>query len=108
MVRVIFGNVFGPYLVGSVLQRPDYRDVDIRILVQDRRFDALFRGRLEAVRYANRAFSIWGRQETGLPIDFQIQRQSEANAEFSGRRNPMGVRDWSLIPTSGIPGPRAQ
>lgn len=103
MVRVIFGPVFGPYLVGSVLDKPDYRDVDIRVMVEDRRFDRLFRGRLEAVRFLNRAFSVWGQQETGLPIDFQVQRQTEANAEFSGRRNAMGIRDWSQIPTSGVP-----
>ena len=103
MVRVIFGSAFGPYLVGSVMARADYRDVDIRVIVQDRKFDSLFRGRLEAVRFLNRAFSVWGRQETGLPIDFQVQRQAEANAEFDGPRNAMGVRDWSLIPTSGVP-----
>ena len=103
MVRVIFGTAFGPYLVGSATERSDYRDVDIRVLMDDRRFDSLFRGRLEAVRFVNRAFSVWGQQETGLPIDFQVQRQTEANAEFTKPRNAMGVRDWALIPTSGVP-----
>ena len=56
------------------------------------------------VRYVNRAISIWGQQETGLPIDFQVQRQTDSNAQFpSEPRNPMGFRDWSLTPTSGIP-----
>jgi len=103
MVRVVFGSAFGPYLVGSATQRPDYRDVDIRVLMQDRAFDAVFRRRPEAVRFINRAFSVWGQQETGLPIDFQVQRQTEANAEFTAPRNAMGIRDWSAIPTSGVP-----
>lgn len=105
MVRAIFGPAFGPYLVGSATERADYRDVDIRVLLQDRRFDQLFRGRLDAVRFLNRAFSVWGQQETGLPIDFQVQRQTEANAEFDKPRNAMGIRDWALIPTSGVPKP---
>ena len=44
----------------------------------------------------NRALSVWGQQETGLPIDFQVQRQTEANAEFSGTRIAMGFRDWII------------
>jgi hypothetical protein len=107
MVRVIFGPSFGPYLVGSVRERADYRDVDIRVLMRDYDFDRVFRRRPEAVRFVNRALSVWGQQETGLPIDFQVQRQTEANAEFTKPRNAMGVRDWSRIPTSGVPRPPA-
>jgi hypothetical protein len=103
MVRVLFGRSFGPFLVGSVTERADYRDVDIRVLMHDEDFDAVFRGRLEAVRFLNRAVSIWGQQETGLPIDFQVQRQTEANEEFPRPRKAMGIRDWSQIPTSGVP-----
>lgn len=103
MVGVIFAPGFGPYLVGSAMERSDFRDVDIRVMLRDRMFDRLFRGRLEVVRFVNRAFSVWGQQETGLPIDFQIQRFTEANAEFTKPRNPMGLRDWSSIPTSGVP-----
>lgn len=103
MVRVIFGPAFGPYLVGSATERADYRDVDVRVLMADRVFDRTFRGRPEAVRFLNRALSVWGQQETGLPIDFQVQRQTEANAEFTKPRNAMGLRDWSLVPTSGVP-----
>jgi hypothetical protein len=105
MVRVIFGRSHGPFLVGSVLERPDFRDVDLRVIMNDEDFDAVFRGRPEAVRFLNRGLSVWGQQETGLPIDFQVQRMTEANAEYSGRRNAMGVRDWAIIPTSGVPKP---
>ncbi len=113
MVRAIFGG-FGPYLVGSAAERADYRDVDVRVILPDAHFDEWFgkRGTLAGarrcrlrVRYLNRAFSVWGQQETGLPIDFQVQRQTEANAEFTKPRNAMGVRDWSRIPTSGVPAP---
>jgi hypothetical protein len=52
----------------------------------------------------NRAISTWGQRETGLPIDFQVQRQTEANRDFGGCiRNPLGGRNWTTIPTSGTP-----
>ena len=101
MVRVMYGST--PYLVGSALERPDFRDVDLRIILPDDEFDAHFAG--ARVRVANRAISTWGQRETGLPIDFQVQRQTEANAEFDGRRNPMGIRDMATVPTSGVPEP---
>ena len=103
MVRSVFGPSFGPFLVGSATERPDYRDVDIRVILRDHTFDRLFRRRPEVVRFLNRAFSVWGQQETGLPIDFQVQRFTEANAEFPGGRNAMGLRDWATLPTSGVP-----
>ena len=102
MVRVILGG-HGPYLVGSATERADYRDVDLRTILPDATFDRLFRGRSEAVRFLNRGLSVWGQSETGLPIDFQVQRMTEANAAFTKPRNAMGIRDWSLIPTSGVP-----
>jgi len=45
------------------------------------------------LHYTNQAISAWGREQTGLPIDFQIQRRSLATAEYGGHfRNPMGLR----------------
>ena len=99
-VRRLFKRA--PYLVGSSIERADYRDVDLRLILDDEDFDANW-AELDRVRYMNRAISIWGQQETGLPIDFQIQRHTEANAQFKGLRNPMGVRNWQTIPTSGVP-----
>lgn len=106
LVHVVFLGAV-PYLVGSVTERADYRDVDLRVILADKRFNRYMRGRPERIRYLNRAISIWGQQETGLPIDFQIQRQTDANA-FTGVRNPMGIRDWSLIPTSGAGEPSGE
>lgn len=36
-------------------------------------------------------------EDTGLPIDFQIQRMTEANAKYDGPRNPLGAgrRDYA-------------
>lgn len=102
MVFAIFGRP--PRLVGSVLEHAGFRDVDVRLVLPDDAFDTMFRHRLEATRFLNRAISVWGREETGLPIDFQVQRASEAEADFAGEPfHPMGVRDWSIIPTSGVP-----
>jgi hypothetical protein len=100
-VRIAFGGEV-PYLVGSATERSDYRDVDIRIIADDATFDANYHDPVR-VRIVNRMVSIWGQQETGLPIDFQIQRMTEANAQFNGTRNPMGTRNWTTIRTSGVP-----
>ena len=39
--------------------------------------------------------STWLRQQTGLPVDFQIQRQTQANEEYSVKaghmRHPLGL-----------------
>jgi hypothetical protein len=99
LVRVVFSQV--PVLVGSAITAADHRDVDIRVVLPDAKFDRDWKRR-EKVRYMNRAISIWGQRETGLAIDFQIQRATEAQA-FDGPRRPMGNRDWALIPTSGTP-----
>lgn len=102
LVDVVFDH-HTTYLVGSSNRTKDYRDVDLRCILPDAVFDRWWNDRLK-VRYVNRAISIWGQQETGLPIDFQVQRQSDANAQYPGEpRNPMGFRNWATIPTSGIP-----
>jgi hypothetical protein len=92
----------GLFLVGSALSRPDFRDVDLRVILSDDRFDEEYSNPVK-VRYMNRALSTWGQRETGLPIDFQVQRQTEANETYTGDRNAMGVRDWMLLRTSGTP-----
>lgn len=101
-VRILFDGEHS-YLVGSAITGPTFRDVDLRVILDDKVFDAQWGDRVK-VRMMNRAVSIWGQQETGLPIDFQIQRMTEANEQFSkGERNAMGGRNWAHIPTSGIP-----
>jgi len=80
------------YQVGSTLHRLDWRDVDVRLLMADKRYDRLV-ATLDVGRL-NYSVSLWGQQVTGLPIDFQVQRRTEANAEFpawrkSAWRNPL-------------------
>lgn len=88
------------YLVGSALERRDYRDVDVRCILDDNTFDQMFPDRRttrtawlnprEAILDA--AMAGWLQARTGLPIDFQFQRRSEANAEFGGKpRHPLGL-----------------
>lgn len=78
-----------PYLVGSALERVDFRDVDVRVILDDDEWHTL----AEAVQVddLNLAISLWGQQVTGLPIDFQVQMQTEANVNFPGRRHPIGI-----------------
>jgi hypothetical protein len=76
-----------PHLVGSVHTRRDYRDVDVRLILPDDH-PVHAQGDIHGLNYA---LSEYLRLATGLPIDFQIQSQSEANA-YPGARNPLGVR----------------
>jgi hypothetical protein len=85
-LRDYFGAV--PYLVGSAARRKETRDVDVRLILPDEEFDALI-GEREAAHYFNAkwsaaclAWSARGRELTGLQIDFQIQRQTEANEKY--------------------------
>ena len=100
-----FLSAFGehPYLVGSASQRPDFRDVDVRLILPDAEFDALFAGREGFWALLSRLGSTYLRARTGLTIDFQIQRQSEANEKYGNLgktpRNPLGSR--SLLEFSG-------
>lgn len=84
-VRDAFRESLGVYQVGSSLKRLDYRDVDVRLMFTDEDFDRRF-GRLASPRYKNAcwnahciAWTHFGQSITGLLIDFQIDRQTEAN-----------------------------
>lgn len=78
----------GIYLVGSVTERADHRDVDVRMIFRDDEFDARFPDprMWEAFCYA------WSRvlsDDSGLRVDFQVQRMTEANEKHPGSRNPL-------------------
>lgn len=96
-IHEAFGDT--PYLVGSANHTTKWRDVDVRLILDDAEYDVLFGGPMHSPRDNLRwalicdAISELGRQMTGLPIDFQIQRQTEANKEYpDGWRNPLGLR----------------
>jgi hypothetical protein len=90
---------FGCYLVGSSIQRRDFRDVDVRFIMADEEYDRLFKnqdGWLNPLwSLMCTTFSMWLEKQTGLPIDFQIQRMTQANAEHSVKtgheRQPLGI-----------------
>ena len=105
-----FGG-FGCYLVGSALERPDWRDIDVRFIMSDEEFEAEFPhtlhrnddGAMHVDGGGNWEFdpkwllltvsiSDWLRKQTGLPIDFQFQPQTHANKRHKGRRNALGLR----------------
>lgn len=97
-----------PYLVGSSLDRRDFRDVDVRMILDDDLFDTLFPYPKPGVLRNQalwamlcEALSVWGAHETGLPIDFQFQPMRTANSkdprELGGpatRRNAIGIGQY--------------
>lgn len=78
-----------PLLVGSCLVRRDWRDVDVRVVVSDAVFAALFNGGIGAL--LNLSVSCMMSDLSGLPVDFQIQKQSDSDSE-KGRRLGLGGR----------------
>lgn len=95
---------FGCYQVGSSLERLDYRDVDVRFIMSDVAFDRLFRVDPKDAEGGSAGWrnplwslmclsiSVWLREQTALPIDFQIQRQTQANAAHPGKvRSALGI-----------------
>lgn len=88
--RRAFDNV-AIYLVGSVLERPDYRDVDLRCILDDEEFDKEFFGKDKKLKFLNVTISEWMAARSGLNIDFQFQRQTDANKEFEGPRHAKGM-----------------
>ena len=88
MLSAAFGH--NTYLVGSVLLRPDWRDVDLRCMLEDAEYDAMVGPNIHRLKLLNTSISEWLAARTGLPIDFQFQRQTEANTEFDETRQFMG------------------
>lgn len=94
-----FGG-FGCYLVGSALERPDYRDVDVRFILEDSEFYVLFPDAQNQGRWQSDtrwllltvALSEHLSRAIGLRVDFQFQPQGEANARHHGPRDPLGLR----------------
>lgn len=99
MYGALVGQAFGgcPYQVGSSLtEKRDWRDVDVRLILEDEEYDALFGPEALDRRVLEMAFTALGRDLTKLPIDFQIQRRTEANAEFPGVRSALLLTDDDL------------
>ena len=85
---------YGPYHVGTAADRGSYRDVDVRCIMQDEAYDKLAEAAgMPAIWFLGLSIGQYLASLTGLPIDFQIQRATEAAAIHGGKmRNPLGVR----------------
>lgn len=101
MACVAISEAFGShcYLVGSALTTREHRDVDVRLILPDEEFARLFQGEFGSPGYNARwsllcaAVSAWLSKQSDLPVDFQIQYQTAANAEYPGaaKRQPLGM-----------------
>ncbi|BAG41609.1 hypothetical protein [Ralstonia phage phiRSL1] len=93
------------YLVGSSMDRPDWRDVDVVLILPDDDFAREFPGVNMTVPGAwefdpkwlihTIALSKWLGSLTGLPIDFKIQPRTAANNLHKGPRSAMGLKHVS-------------
>lgn len=87
----------GIYQVGSTLERADWRDVDVRMIMSDEAFAALFPGMDPSTGFLDARWNLLSTmvsdhlaKATGLPIDFQFQQQSDANKRHKGARAALG------------------
>lgn len=96
-----FGHV--PYHVGSSLRSKDWRDVDVRLIMPDDEFVTWFGSNRSAetnrqLAAVTLAFAALGERMTGLPIDFQIQPESWANAQYGNQpRSALMEADIPLV-----------
>ncbi len=82
-----------PYLVGTAADghADSYRDVDVRLMLGDEEFAAACPTR-ERWELLCLSVSAYLSSRTGLPVDFQVQRTTEALERFGDRpRNPLGL-----------------
>jgi hypothetical protein len=86
------------YLVGSSMQTREYRDVDVRLILDDAQYDHLFPGATGRAPQTNAFWSLICSavsehlaRITGLPVDFQVQRRTQANEQYNGRRSALGI-----------------
>lgn len=99
--EALSGNL---YLVGTATDKQPYRDVDVRLIMIDQDFDALSETlSLNAITFMGFAIGEYLAAKTGLPIDFQIQRMTEANEKHQGIRNPIGQRNLGDYPGDAAP-----
>lgn len=82
-----------PFLVGTSANRQDYRDVDVRLILDDDVYARLAEVVDAPLReFLGIAIGEYLAARTGLPIDFQVQQQTAANEAHAGVRNPLGMR----------------
>ena len=95
-----------PYHVGSSLTEKTWRDVDVRLILPDDEYEAHGFGdgkpstEMQNAKWVAMclAFSALGKQLTGLPIDFQIQQQTQANKAYDGPRGALCLHPLRKAP----------
>lgn len=85
------------YLVGTAMEPRDGkppRDIDVRTIVADKQYDHLKKAiGQKGIAFLGIAIGQYLASLTGLPIDYQLQRRTEANALHNGMRNLLGHRN---------------
>lgn len=99
-VEAMFGGAFqarehfaGVFHVGSSVYARDYRDVDVRLILDDKAYRRLIK--LVDTEYLRLGVSLWGQRVTGLPIDFDVQPMSYANKKYPSDqydRSSIGIK----------------
>ena len=88
------------YIVGSVTERADWRDVDVVMILEDEDFQCEFPDTNAGGSswefdpkwlIMTVAISDWLSAQTGLPVDFKFQPRTKANAAHKGRRYAVGL-----------------
>ena len=110
LIREAYDHV--PYLVGSAVRGKVWRDVDVRLMLPDDEFNAMFGsvrpfGLNPLFALLTAGISALGKEMTDLPIDFQFQPESHANKRYDGVRQPLGI--WfpsRTCPESGGTAPK--
>ena len=71
--------------------------MDVRLILIDEHYDSLMGGTPEGfATLLDFALGAYIRELTGLPVDFQVQRMTEANENHKGKqRNPLGGRSMT-------------
>lgn len=100
IVKGIFRDSYGIYLVGSAGTRKDWRDVDVRQIISDDEFQERFGEFVEPydrnkfLRAFNIGVSAAMRSYCNLPVDYQVQPITKANELYpspENRRNSIGL-----------------
>lgn len=92
---VLLNDVYGhtAYQVGSSVHSKEWRDVDVRLMLPDEEYDAMFGDLCNKLNPKLAALTLaWcalAKEMTGLPVDFQFQRLSKANEKYPANRIPL-------------------
>lgn len=100
---IMFRTNVGVVHCGSSLDRRDYRDVDVRVVLKDDDYQTL--ARLTNVLDLNMLLSGWGQRVTDLPIDCQAQSVTESGTHGTrhGITRAARYRDALDVSTSANP-----